>query len=66
MPSSTESQRRFMEMCSTPAGRAKARGKCPPLEVANEFVAADRAKARKGNPHAGKSRRGELRARMRS
>jgi hypothetical protein len=45
MPSVSEPQRRFMEMCSTPEGRAKAEGKCPPAKVAQDFRAADHAKA---------------------
>lgn len=48
MPSRTEKQRRFMEMCSTREGRKKAKGKCPPQKVAREYRAADRRKARKG------------------
>lgn len=42
MPSKTAKQHRFMAMCSTPKGRKKARGKCPPLKVAREFRHADR------------------------
>jgi len=42
MPSKTEKQRRFMAMCSTPKGRTKAKGKCPPQKVAMEFRHADR------------------------
>lgn len=51
MPSTTEKQRRLMEAAATPKGRAKirARGKLkpPPVNVAREFRAADRAKLRK-------------------
>ena len=37
MPSTTKKQARFMRMCSSPKGRAAARGKCPPVKVAKEF-----------------------------
>lgn len=37
MPAKTRKQQRYMAMCSTPAGRKKARGKCPPVKVAKEF-----------------------------
>ena len=37
MPAKTEKQRRYMALCSTPKGRAKATGKCPPVKVAKEF-----------------------------
>lgn len=47
MPSVSEAQRRLMEMAATAKGRKKIRGKKPPLAVAKEFRAADRAKARK-------------------
>ena len=38
MPAKTKKQQRFMGMCSTPKGRAKARGKCPSVKVAREFA----------------------------
>ena len=38
MPAKTEKQRKFMGMCSSPEGRAKAKGKCPPVKVAKEFA----------------------------
>lgn len=47
MPSKTPKQRRFMAMCASPKGRAKAKGKCPPAKVAKEFAAADRRKAKR-------------------
>jgi len=37
MPAKTEKQRRFMAMCSTPKGRKKASGKCPPMKVAKKY-----------------------------
>ena len=37
MPPKTKRQQRFMAMCSTPSGRKKASGKCPPVKVAKEF-----------------------------
>jgi hypothetical protein len=37
MPAKTRKQQRFMAMCSTKKGRAKARGKCPPVKVAKKF-----------------------------
>lgn len=37
MPAKTRRQQRFMGMCSTPEGRKKAKGKCPPVAVAKEF-----------------------------
>lgn len=44
MPSQTLKQHAFMAMCSTPKGRAKAQGKCPPMKVALEFRHADKGK----------------------
>jgi hypothetical protein len=44
MPSTSGRQRRFMAMCSTDEGRAKAAGKCPPRNVALEFRHADKNK----------------------
>jgi len=41
MPMESQAQRGFMRMCNTPAGRAKAQGKCPPQAVAKKFVAHD-------------------------
>lgn len=38
MPAESKAQQRFMGMCSTPAGRKKAKGKCPSLSVAKEFA----------------------------
>lgn len=38
MPAVSEKQRKFMAMCSTSEGRRKAKGKCPPMEVAREFM----------------------------
>lgn len=49
MPSKTPKQQRFMAMCSTTKGRAKARGKCPPRKVAEEFKELDRTKPKKGS-----------------
>jgi len=37
MPAKTKKQQRFMAMCTTPKGRKKAKGKCPPQNVAEEF-----------------------------
>lgn len=37
MPAVTRRQQRFMAMCSTEKGRAKAKGKCPPVKVAKEY-----------------------------
>jgi len=37
MPAKTKKQQRFMAMCSTPKGRKKAKGECPPMKVAKEF-----------------------------
>lgn len=37
MPAKSPEQQRFMGMCSTPEGRKKAKGKCPPMSVAKEF-----------------------------
>lgn len=53
MPSKTPRQRRFMEGCASDKGRAKMGKKCPPKRVAQDFRAADRAKAR----NKGKSKR---------
>lgn len=49
MPSTSEKQRRFMAMCSSPKGRRKARGKCPPLKIAEEFREADKGKHKAGH-----------------
>lgn len=38
MPAKSPKQQRFMGMCSTPAGRAKAADACPPASVAKEFA----------------------------
>lgn len=38
MPAVSEAQRRFMGLCSTSTGQKKARGKCPPMKAAKEFV----------------------------
>lgn len=38
MPAKTERQRRFMAMCANPKTRKKAKGKCPPISVAEEYV----------------------------
>lgn len=38
MPAKTEKQRKFMGMCTTTAGRKKAKKKCPPKKVAREFA----------------------------
>jgi hypothetical protein len=38
MPAKSPEQQRFMGMCSTPEGRKKAKGKCPPQSVAKEFA----------------------------
>lgn len=45
MPSKSQSQHNFMGLCSTPKGRAKAKGKCPPAKVAKEYVAADKGRS---------------------
>jgi len=47
MPSKSEAQRRLMEMAANPKSRRKMRGRKPPLKVAREFRAADRARARR-------------------
>ena len=44
----------FMALCAAKPGRAKAKGKCPPLSVALEYHMADRAKARQGGGHLAK------------
>jgi len=38
MPAKTPRMQRFMGMCSTDEGRAKAQGACPPVDVAKEFA----------------------------
>lgn len=37
MPAKTEKQRRYMAMCSTAKGRAKAKKRCPGVKVTKEF-----------------------------
>ena len=37
MPPKTKKQQRFMKLCTTPKGRAKAKGKCPPIRAAKKF-----------------------------
>lgn len=38
MPAVSEKQQKFMGLCSTPEGRKKAQGKCPPMSVAKEYA----------------------------
>jgi hypothetical protein len=38
MPAKTKKQQRFMGMCTTPEGRKKAKGACPPKKVAKKFA----------------------------
>lgn len=38
MPAKSKAHQRFMGMCSTSAGRAKVKGKCPPMSVAREYA----------------------------
>ena len=38
MPAVSEAQRRFMGLCSASSGRKKAKGKCPPMKSAKEFL----------------------------
>lgn len=52
MPSKTLKQQRFMAMCSTTKGRAKATKKCPPRNVAEEFKELERTKPKKGHDRA--------------
>jgi len=44
MPSESGKQHRFMGLCSTDEGRAKAKGKCPPKSLAQEYLAADKGR----------------------
>lgn len=44
MPAKSEAQRRFMGLCSTSEGRAKAKRKCPPSSVAKEYAHAPAGK----------------------
>lgn len=44
MPSKTKKQANFMRMCASKNGRAKAKGKCPPVKVAKKYVKADKKK----------------------
>lgn len=37
MPAVSAPQQHFMGMCSSKEGRKKAKGKCPPMDVAKEF-----------------------------
>lgn len=37
MPAVSHKQRRYMAMCSTTKGRAKARVKCPSVKVAKKY-----------------------------
>lgn len=46
MPGKTAKQRRYMGMCSTTKGRAKAKDKCPPMKVAKEMAAKPRSKGK--------------------
>lgn len=38
MPAKSAKQRRFMGMCLTKKGRAKAKGKCPSKKVARKYA----------------------------
>lgn len=51
MPAVSKRQQRYMAMCSTPKGRKKAKGKCPPVSVAKEFMSYS---SKFHNPHAKK------------
>lgn len=44
MPAKSQAQQRFMGMCSTVKGRAKVKGKCPPMAVAKEYAHAPKGK----------------------
>ncbi len=44
MPAKSKAQQAFMGLCSSPAGRSKAKGKCPPVSVAKEFAHAPEGK----------------------
>lgn len=44
MPSKSKKQHNLMAMCSSDEGRKKARVECPPKSLAEEFLAADKAK----------------------
>ena len=37
MPYKSSLQRRFFKLCSTPKGRRKAKGKCPPMSVIRKY-----------------------------
>jgi hypothetical protein len=38
MPAVSKAQHKFMGLCSSHKGRAKAKGKCPPMSVAKEYA----------------------------
>lgn len=56
MPSKSAKQARFMRACAKNPGKMKK--KCPPKEVAEEFVRADR-RAQKGKSSKGKMHKGK-------
>lgn len=43
-PFASDKQKKFMYMCSSPKGRRKARGKCPPMKVVVEYLKHGRPK----------------------
>lgn len=47
MPSKSKKQHNFMAMCASSKGRQKAKGKCPPESVAEEYVRADKRKGKR-------------------
>ncbi|MEM2927828.1 MAG: hypothetical protein ABIL76_07875 [candidate division WOR-3 bacterium] len=47
MPSKSEKQKRFMRLCAFANERKRKRAKCPPRDVAKEFVEADKKKESK-------------------
>lgn len=60
MPSLSAAQHRLMAMAARRRGRA--RGKLPPREVAEEFLAADAGRKERSEPPADKPRRHRRRA----
>lgn len=49
MPSKTKKQANFMKLCY--GAPEKARGKCPPRSVAQEFVRADTRRAKRNSKY---------------
>ena len=56
MPAVSRKQQQFMALCSTPEGRKKAQGSCPPVSVAKKYAKLPKGKSRKSLPEKAEKR----------